>query len=294
MPRLFKRFRSVSASKRRCLAVTPPDTFREKAGRVVPDIVGVLEEPLAFPPSVFDPKDPFDQTLLGLALAFNDLRDCMWVTQQVHLGTSKEERLDGYDGTVRGMHLWVGRLTIGLLHEVLTALEERSELLTSDRARAIEEAAITNRARAEWQDLLRLALNPDDERRQFLLRVRNALSFHYHSPKVLARGFERHFRTATPGDYSQYLYASIGESIAGTRFLFADAAAQAASANTGAATMGTEDFARIDALAADVAKGLWGILVAYIGARAQAIEQDQDREQGQSRGQRRPRKRRRS
>lgn len=221
------------------LPVTAPSEFMLADGQPMPG-ADQLDAPLPIPPPVFRPE-AFDQRVLALALAANDLRDAMWVARQCDLGRPKVPRLDGYDGEVMGRALWAVRVAAGTMHETLDAIRVLKRECESDPMWTRANARLNvPEDRAWWDAVLALSQEeystrgqapanpgPGYDDREYLGKVRNKLAYHYLAPQNLWDGYDSAFlNRATPQQATDWAWFSLGERLSQQRFFFADAAIQ--------------------------------------------------------------------
>ena len=245
----------------------PPEYFRSD-GTVCPDLLK-LADPVGFPPESLDPDAEIDQIVLGLALACNDFRDCQWVLDQTNKGRPKTARLNGYDGARMGLELWATRVLIGIIHELLEALDANHEILTNHAEVPAVLKTMAPAARTAWVWLLSLARasKKADGDRKFLLDVRNNLSYHYDQPVRLSQGYRTLFVESPKEDRNRLAYISQGETLKGTRFFFIDAAAQTAADIANQAPSSFEKELRLRELASRVVDAVFPFVIAFLHLR---------------------------
>lgn len=183
----------------------------------------------AFRPEVLAPnRNAADGFILSIAFGYNEIKDLIWLIQQLQRFPSSDRDQDPRDGQVLGMRLNTTRQAIRILHEIIVAIEKAHKDRALDDLTLKEAlAAVSGTTRRAWQDLLDIALGKGDEAtRQFALLVRNTLAAHY-DWKSLLRGYHQCFYEQ-PREPHGVAYASIGNTMQQTRFFFADAAAQVA------------------------------------------------------------------
>jgi hypothetical protein len=173
---------------------------------------------------------------IALALAFNDIKDVMWVNLQLHKCEPEEPpRIDTYRGQWVGMNGAFNRYAAGFMTEMGNCLKAAKEmgLLETPAFRAAEQRAAERAPFAvpAWRQLV-IAFTtgdkqPDTRVARFLEHIRHN-SFHYgheHKFKELRRGYRDCFtgQVESHGG-NQSALASLGRNIWATRFYFADAA----------------------------------------------------------------------
>jgi len=277
LAKTFKRFTQAANTsiKLPALDVTEPPEYARADGRPCPELTS-LAPPVGLPPNILHPDSKFDRVLLGLALACNDLHDCLWVLSQTDRGRPKTPRLNGYDGGRMGLELWATRVLAGILNELLDAIKKNHGLLTShDETPAILETMSAG-SRTAWNGLLRLAsAGQDDGDRAFLVDVRNNLSYHYYQPKRLAQGYKRAFIESPVGDRNRFAYVSQGATVKKTRFYFVDAAAQTAADISNEAPSSFKKDLRLVKLAETAANSAFAFVAGFLFVRAKSQERDQ-------------------
>ena len=135
------------------LPVSEPAEYSSPKGVACPDL-RYLAGPLGFPPAVIDPDSPFDQAVLGLALACNDLHDCLWVLRQTDKGRRKAPCLDGYDGGRMGLELWAMRVVAGVINEMLIAIHRNRAILTTHNDVIEIQSTMNPEGLGAWKKLL--------------------------------------------------------------------------------------------------------------------------------------------
>src|SRR5688572_10026008 len=103
---MTKKFSKFAATPRKLrlprVETTEPTEYASSDGVACPGILQ-LAPPFGFPPEILDPDAKFDQVMLGIALACNDLHDCLWVLSITGRGKPNAARLNGYDGGRMGL-----------------------------------------------------------------------------------------------------------------------------------------------------------------------------------------------
>ncbi len=178
------------------------------------------------------PKDGPDAFMLSLSLAFNDMKGVHWVIRQLNKYEAQQSTdLDASAGQCRGMLLQFHRLSMLVLHEVLTAIrtaESEGILDTDDWSEAVNR--LDAKSKRDWKDLVELAHTTasQDPVRNYICQSRNNLAAHYYQPASLSKGYRHFFVETPPSEFNEYALASLGSEVEETRFYFADAAAQMA------------------------------------------------------------------
>jgi hypothetical protein len=229
----------------------------------MPDF-GVLAPPQGIPPEVFRNHHPLDALVLSLAMACNDLKDCAWVAYQVRKGKRKHPERNGYDAALSGTELWTLRVSAGILHETLKAIEQHRDVLQDTEASSVVQS-MPARDRRLWNEVFSRAVGSmRDKDRAYLVDVRNNLAYHYYQPGRLATGYAEAFldsSTRTP--YTEHAWFSYGDRLSEMRFYFVDAAVQFAHQKI----HGQESQHRISRLSKIVSDGVLVFVLGFIQKR---------------------------
>lgn len=176
-------------------------------------------------------KDEMGAIFLAFALVLNDFKGILWFDQVLLDSKPDEETVDEVSGQWHGMHEFVTKFILGLVHEFLVALQKNKDLVLSDEMEGYVRM-LPKPARKKWRTLVRIAHGErsrrGDKLSSYLARVRNNLSFHYYDPKMLAKGFVAHFSTESDDPRYQKAFFSHGATMASTRYYYADAAVESA------------------------------------------------------------------
>lgn len=173
-------------------------------------------------------SDQLGKVFLAFALAFNDMKGMVLFEQYlIAMGRPATTDWSAHAGQWRGamsqMHRWLA----GVLHEVIVVIQKNESLVKGAEFERLV-GMLSSKSRAEWVALRDAALNTSGDTAQLLNRIRNNASFHY-GPKDLGEGFKKQFvidANATPGPANQTAQYCYGPDMDGTRFFYADAAAQ--------------------------------------------------------------------
>lgn len=226
-----------------------------------------LGDAVGFPPEALNPDVPLDRVILALALICNDMIDAFSVAGRMTNGKSITDTPTPYEGARIGRSGWSTRVIASIIHEALETLKAHQALLLSDSEVQETLASMSAESAAAWNDLTALALEPGKEpRRQFLLRVRNNVSYHYADAKALAAGYRRTFFEAEKTASNRWAYISAGETFEGLRFHFVDAAV--ASAVQAAAERASDDpTTELTGIAALTVNGLFNFVLKFMDMR---------------------------
>ena len=189
----------------------------------------------AYRPEILSGQGPTseeDAFVLGLAVAYNDIKGMYWFLQQ--LKTCKPDdtvKVSAELGQWRGMRIQVTRFLLGITHEILRAVsraEEQGLLRKPDTKRAIRR--LNPRFSRAWTELVRSARgrSRDSRFRKYLRVVRNTRVFHYNQPEDFMKGYDECFDVAHRTKFTKSALVSVGNTVEATRFHFADAAVQTA------------------------------------------------------------------
>ena len=139
------------------------------------------------PPEPFNPalllggKNSADAFVLVLALAFNDLKDANWVRQQLdHCTPDDINKIDATVGQWQEMRIRFTRHVMGILHELLIAIESASRAgLLQDSVFQKALLRCQRATRDAWTALVDSATNQrgTSDLRQYLHDVRNRAAF---------------------------------------------------------------------------------------------------------------------
>lgn len=177
-------------------------------------------------------SDSVGQFMLGLALAFNDLKGSQhileWLTPLVRDRShhSAEER-----GQVSGIHTQTARLTAGIIHEILELIADRRKVLQTPEFQRVLTSTDAGTQR-DWKAVVDVALdrrsNDAGTLRVKLKTYRNKIGFHYTECARLGDALIVAFGERNPQLVDGDPAFSDGSSMEETRFYYADAAAKAA------------------------------------------------------------------
>lgn len=176
-------------------------------------------------------QDRFNDFVLALALAFNDLKDLYLFRKSLSVTEPDPAEISPHAGQWNGMTIHLDRLMIAHLHETLMLIREFESEARSDRTTRLFESAPPD-VRRDWEILVNTATDKgspaDTSFAKVLKQLRHNAAFHYYQPKPLVSGFRRHFFETPPAANNNSAFASIGRNLEETRFYFADAAVQGA------------------------------------------------------------------
>lgn len=200
-------------------------------------------------------EDRLQIFLLALAVVYNDLKGLQLMHDELQTCKPPPAEISPSSGQWIGLEMQVHRYIVGLMHELLKLLASfEAEVGGPDIARWIKSAHPSVRKR--WRNIVSIASggrgSGDKSFTRVLVMIRNNAVFHYYQPRLLARGYRKHFFEDPPAMYNEHAYVSLGRNMAQTRFFYADAAMQGAM-STIMAEFGEGAFARrVIRLASDI------------------------------------------
>ncbi len=161
-------------------------------------------------------------------VAFNDLKGMLLFNQ--YLGAfehPKQGEVSAHAGQWRGIHLQIHRFVAGLLHEAFRVIDDELTAIGDAEVKGLL-ASPSTKERKLWSDIIEEAQNSPEAvnqiNRAMLARLRNKSSFHY-DRRRLREAFQQHF-ASPPMEKNANAYYSAGVNMIGTRYYFADAAAE--------------------------------------------------------------------
>lgn len=224
-----------------------------------------------FDPQVFQGDSKFPQSVcdivLSLALVYNDLRDIF--LGQVLLASVKPDSLAAITperGQFSGLGLHLARLQAGLVRELTELIQDNQDVIASAPFQRLV-SKLDKKAKASWKALVDASANKPagSPLTMLLLLARNKVAFHY-DRKVIGKGYALRFLSNPP----RQPYVSRGSSMSGTRFYYADAAAEAYILSvTDPQTVGDFLSGKSQVLD-DVNRALQRLVVAFVNVRGYA------------------------
>jgi hypothetical protein len=215
-----------------------------------------------------DESDNVGRLVLRLALAFNDLKDTILLDVfRASFRALAPNEITPYSGQVGGIATHVHRFIGGILNEILNVInDERSA--TADAEFVTLLSSLTSPTQSLWKDLIAEAQNSPQASnstvRAMLASLRNHSSFHYNGNRLRSS-----FRECFEGDQTatnRAAYYSAGVDMDGTRFYFADAAAQTDYKRAGK-DRGRETDKEVAKLAKEINNALAMLINAFLKAR---------------------------
>ena len=207
--------------------------------------------------------------MLALALAYNDLKGMALFEQYITaMGRPSIEDWSVCAGQWRGVAVQIHRWLAGVLHEVMVVLHNNRDLLRSREVTALLES-LPPASQSAWKEIFDAARDTSGNTSTLLLRIRNNAAFHY-GPRDLGLGFKRQFvdnAKANPHVANLTAQYSVGPDMDGTRFFFADAAAQQRMIMLGIEFGAPETDRRVVELAERMNQALVPLVGAFLAAR---------------------------
>jgi hypothetical protein len=232
------------------------------------DIVNALSEVEAFDEKAFKGDSEWPQELcdltLALALVYNDFKDVF--TGHAVLSDSAPSGSPAGTaewGQYTGLRVHLIRIQCALIHELLELLRSKSAVLNSPAFKRVFKHLPRDEQEA-WASLEDVTFHRASSRTlaRALHIIRNKVAYHYDAAEIAAG-----YRAACCGGPAGVPRLSRGENLAGTRFYFADAAAQSAYLGTSSDSL-VASFLRGDiSLLKDIHHALFYFVTSFIQAR---------------------------
>jgi hypothetical protein len=220
----------------------------------------------ALPADTFRSHAPeVDAFVLSLALAFNDFKGLEWFRFQLDKGEPDVFGVNEYCGQYIGMGLHLTRLSLGLVHEVLLAVQKADD--NGIPARSEFRAAVEllkPEAASLWRGFVSVAQGRNAPEHsgflKWLAQVRNNAAYHYYQPKKLLQGYQKYFSQTPTTPHNAHAYVSFGPTMEESRFYFADAA-------VGASYENVDGMMKAGELKKQINKVLRSVVEAYVLSR---------------------------
>ena len=193
-----------------------------------------LRELHTFDKGVFVANEKYDQTfcnfILSLALVWNDLKNTMLFYEHIKFieseKTQKEDEekpsISPFWGETAGIKVHLEKLVAATIHELYKLIDKSKTVIKSKEFVQLMRQ-LDKPSREAWENLILFSKDIKKPKTAFnhsLLRIRNTIASHY-DPREIFRGYKNKFLH----DENEP-FISIGNSMAESRFFFADAAAQ--------------------------------------------------------------------
>lgn len=202
--------------------------------------------------------------VLGLAVAFDDFKDLMSAQQMLQCVAPVEGPPTPARGTFGGLHAH-------LFRSLITVVNALAELIAKNEKAMIDPIFVRvvkqlhPDIRPMWSSVVAAAkaTGPKGDRfGRLIYFARNTVVSHY-DPKSLSKGYQQAFLSEKAGPP----YISRGDSMAETRFYFADAAAETAMLTWAKATNGSEFVAAGWSILPEMSHALRAIVTTFISTR---------------------------
>jgi len=174
-------------------------------------------------------NDHLDNFFLVLAVIYNDLKGIILFEKLITDGYRLPpiDEVSVHAGEYGGIFTQTRKILSGNIREFLGFLKEnKSELSTTEFKSLLFKTSKDTQAR--WKDIIDVAFDKttkDSEFTNYLIQIRNNVSFHYHqSDKALKNAFCNYFNIKEKIPRNEMAYYMIGENMEDTRFFYADAA----------------------------------------------------------------------
>lgn len=205
--------------------------------------------------------------ILSLAVAFNDLRDLITAQQAIQATRPRDIRISPELGEYYGLHAHWIRMMIGLLKALAEVISENERAMNDPFFEKLVKS-LSKTYREAWRNTVNAALATTAKGDRFgrmLFFARNKVAFHY-DPKEIFRGYQLKFVQKDDGPP----YISRDDAMEGTRFYFADAAAEEYLLYASGASDGREFFESGWVILPDIAHAIREIVIRYVNARGYA------------------------
>ncbi len=222
---------------------------------------------------VRDRKDNVGRFLLGLSLAYNDLKGLVMFEQYlVAMGRPKPDDFSPYAGQWRGVTVQIQRWIAGVLHEIMNVIASpKNRAVLKGPEFPLLVARIGKANQEAWNNLVTVAQAPMNKLSMTTLlhRIRNWTAFHYGGTNLADAYADLFTQIAglSPSEANLAAQVSLGADMDGTRFYYADAAAQQVMQNQLLAHGTTLD--EVFEIAQQVNLALAALLRAFIDLRDQ-------------------------
>lgn len=209
--------------------------------------------------------------VLALALVYNDCKNGIFsnllLTEAKPVGAPQ---LSCSWGAYSGMKLHYVRLHFALIHELLKLIAANKATIKHPFFVSVIKL-LPRTVRDSWDALVNASLQKPTSSplNEVLLMIRNKVSFHY-DPKELYRGYRWHFFKSA--DSTDLAFVSRGTSMKGSRFYFADAAADGYFQSQAENKDSTELLNRLADITADLNQTIMQIVERFIQKRGYAYK----------------------
>jgi hypothetical protein len=195
--------------------------------------------------------------ILTLTLIYNDLK-YLHISLGLIDGSQKDATLRRMLGEYAGFRLYLLRLNVGLIHELLEFIKSSEKLLNESFMLEIIKS-MDSRSRRSWNDIVEAAFNKETKNNSLnpFYMIRTKIVFHYDKDELMS-GFKRGFIGV-----KEKPCISRGITMINSRFYFSDRAVEAYLRRR--TDMEPEEFlARLDKLNVDTTLSLINLCTSFI------------------------------
>lgn len=163
-------------------------------------------------------KNSVEGLILGLAMAYNDAKDIIWMSQLLDDYSPEDKKaINEESGQWRAMNHFVTKSILANIHQTIVLLASNSGILNSLQFKELEKK-LSGFQKEIWLDLKSVALNKyqTSPLKKKLSAIRDKVVHHYDSKDLLSKIKQSRDVYDGPG------YVSIGRNMEQTRFYFAD------------------------------------------------------------------------
>ncbi len=227
----------------------------------------------AFEPNTEFPED-FCSFVLAISVVYNDIKNLDIISEILKSAEpGKTFNIQPDFGEYNGIHLYLNKLRIGIVYELMELISRNKKVLESDKFATINQK-MPKDARDAWTELVDTAFDKGRKSKtNVFFMIRNKLSFHYGADQI-QKGF-RHKRSLQP-DMKPMI--SRGRNMLETRFYFADMAVEGYF-NMKLADASYKDFlSQLHSILDKLNRSLYFLITCFINARSPwKSEKTQDR-----------------
>lgn len=171
-------------------------------------------------------KDDVGRFMIALASVYNDLRDLTAIAYSMRSSEPPSGEISPRVGEWRGRRSMLLRFSAGVLHELMVLIEKNKGVLQEKELKSYVES-LPSKAAVPWREVVKIALGGQGTpSSKILVFIRNTAAFHYYGLKAIDPAWDRLFGAAEKRPENSAAYYSVGNSMEGTRFYFADAVRQ--------------------------------------------------------------------
>jgi hypothetical protein len=173
-----------------------------------------------------------EKVFLGLSLIYNDLKDLFLLSSDYETKYAPADGANHHSGEYSGMMVHIDRMILGLTSAFLQFIQKNRKVLSGIPFHFFLKD-LSQKQKDVWNNIYKVATkdapSAEDNFYSFLYDIRSNTIFHYdENLKVLVQGFDRKFSTLpkSSDNKNEYAYYSQGKDVRGTRYHYADAAAE--------------------------------------------------------------------